>query len=281
MRIGVQAHYILHDVEKGAAEMRRYGYRYCDYRDFMYEKFGLYDMSDEQIFEKVKRTREILDAEGIEVSQIHGLWIYPPRDSNEEQLREKHRRHSLGIRAAYMLGAKYYVVHPFMPYGADSSENPERVLEINRKMLTSLADLGEKCGVIVCLENMPFRNFPLASVRAVTDFVKEIGHPCLKICLDTGHAQITAEDPGDAARYIGKDYLSALHVHDNHGVKDEHNIPGNGVINWESFVGALREIGYDGVFSLETAIWDRLEPDERLRRELEIYNSAYRLVGNI
>ena len=79
----------------------------------------------------------------------------------------------------------------------------------------------------------------------------------------------------------GKDLLAALHVHDNFGIKDEHNIPGNGIIDWDGFVKALVDIGYDGVFSLETAIWDRLEPEERLRRELEIYDSAYRLVGNI
>ena len=281
MKIGISAHYTLNDTEIGARNMRRYGYRYCDYRDFMYEKFGFYELTDEQMLEKVKRDGEILRREGITVNQLHGLWLWPPRDDTEEGLREKHRRACLGIRGAEILGAKYFVLHPFMPFGANSPENPERVYEINRRMLTSLADFGEKCGVIICLENMPFESFPLASVKAVTDFVREINHPYLKVCLDTGHAEITGEHPADAARYIGRDLLATLHVHDNHGERDEHNIIGNGVIDWDAFASALVELGFDGVFSLEIGIWEPLEPDERLRRELELYESANCLVGSL
>ena len=48
--------------------------------------------------------------------------------------------------------------------------------------------------------------------------------------------------------------LGSLHVHDNNGHADQHQIPGNGTIDWESFSKALREVGYKGTLSFETGI---------------------------
>jgi sugar phosphate isomerase/epimerase len=44
-----------------------------------------------------------------------------------------------------------------------------------------------------------------------------------------------------------------MHVHasDNHGIHDDHLVPGKGSIAWKPVVAALREIGFDGMFTLE------------------------------
>jgi sugar phosphate isomerase/epimerase len=47
--------------------------------------------------------------------------------------------------------------------------------------------------------------------------------------------------------------VRTLHVHDNDGRYDLHLIPHYGVIDWEDFGKALKEVQYQGVFSLETA----------------------------
>ncbi len=51
----------------------------------------------------------------------------------------------------------------------------------------------------------------------------------------------------------GKD-LAVLHVHDNHGESDEHLALHQGIIDWEDFCQALVDIGFDGVFSMESGI---------------------------
>jgi len=43
----------------------------------------------------------------------------------------------------------------------------------------------------------------------------------------------------------------ALHVSDNLGKSDDHNIPGRGNINWKLFISTLKLIDYKGVFVLE------------------------------
>ena len=62
--------------------------------------------------------------------------------------------------------------------------------------------------------------------------------------------------------------IKVLHVHDNTGDRDFHMWPTKGIIDWPGFMKALKEIGFQGVFSLETA------PDINL--ECQPYASAFR-----
>ena len=74
-----------------------------------------------------------------------------------------------------------------------------------------------------------------------------------KVCLDTGHVAVFKElSLGDEVRRLGK-HIVAFHIHDNDGRRDLHQFPGFGRIDWSDFGRALRDIGYDGSFSLETA----------------------------
>ncbi len=52
-----------------------------------------------------------------------------------------------------------------------------------------------------------------------------------------------------------------IHVHasDNHGEKDEHLVPGKGTIPWDGVTKALREIGFDGPFTVELRDYTRGE----------------------
>jgi sugar phosphate isomerase/epimerase len=75
------------------------------------------------------------------------------------------------------------------------------------------------------------------------------GHPALGICLDTGHRHRHGDVA--AAIYQAGRALSTLHIHDNHGQRDEHLLPYDGTIAWPSVVRALRDIGHTGVFLYE------------------------------
>ncbi|MBR7063270.1 MAG: sugar phosphate isomerase/epimerase, partial [Clostridia bacterium] len=78
----------------------------------------------------------------------------------------------------------------------------------------------------------------------------------------------------------GRDYLRVLHVHDNNGVGDFHWLPETGVIDWDNFSRALRDIGFTGVFSLETNVkTDGLSPDQIREKRLELAATARRLAN--
>jgi len=69
-----------------------------------------------------------------------------------------------------------------------------------------------------------------------------------------------------------------VHIHDNMGREDEHLIPGDGIVDWEDFAVALREIGYDKVVSLETSAKHKLHPEyEWEERETALAKIAKRI----
>ena len=70
--------------------------------------------------------------------------------------------------------------------------------------------------------------------------------------MDLGHAEMRGS--GDGAVHMIKTlghYLKALHIHDNDRWHDSHQIPFSMAVDWEAVVKALKEIGYEGYFTLE------------------------------
>jgi len=116
-----------------------------------------------------------------------------------------------------------------------------------------VANYAKEIGVTVCLENMPFPELPLAHVSQITRFVDALGKDNLKVCLDTGHANVCGTDIGEAIRMLG-DRLAVFHIHDNDGKNDQHRLPGTGTANFGSMGEALAEIGFSGVLSSEARI---------------------------
>ena len=79
--------------------------------------------------------------------------------------------------------------------------------------------------------------------------VMELDHPSIALALDTGHAQISADLPGETR--AAEKYLQSTHVHDNDGKHDTHLVPGQGSIDWRAWAQALNTIQYQGPIILE------------------------------
>ena len=122
---------------------------------------------------------------------------------------------------------------------------------MNVSLFKTLMPYAEKYDVTVCAENLPFTALNISKVLEVKRLVREIDHPHLKVCLDTGHVNVFHDDMEADVRLLGDD-LAVLHVHDNKGNWDQHLTPYQGNIDWEAFLAALKEIGFKGCFSLET-----------------------------
>lgn len=206
--------------------------------------------------------KSLADDAGIEINQAHGPWRSPPKDGTIEDRAERMDKMKKSIRAASLLGCKNWVIHPLMPLGADDTVtgNEKGTWDINLRFMKELLSIAKEYGVTICLENMPMAKFSMAKPSAILKFVEEIGDENFKICFDTGHASVF-EDLFlcDEVRRLG-DKIKVLHIHDNKCGKDLHLMPYFGTIDWKAFAGALKDIGYDGVFSLETSAPNKL-PD--------------------
>ena len=201
----------------------------------------------------LKRERKLSDSAGVEISQVHGPWRFPPKDDTEEDRKERMEKMKISIRAATLLGAKNWVIHPIMPFGLQDTliGKEEETRDLNFTFFAELLKTAKDYGVIICLENMPFTRFSLSSPQKILEIVNGIADDNMRICLDTGHVNVLGLDLAEET-YRVKDKLQALHVHDNKHRMDLHLLPFEGDIKWEAFGKALKDIGYGGVFSLET-----------------------------
>jgi len=95
--------------------------------------------------------------------------------------------------------------------------------------------------------------------------VWEINCQKLGICFDTSHASL-AENVCDVVKKF-RNWIISLHVSDNLGSSDDHNIPGKGNINWKLFVSTLKLINYNGVFMLELLEQGKGWDTEKVLRE--------------
>ena len=245
-----------------------FGFSAIDY-NISGTKYELYSMDDAAFEQRLRQEKAAAQEAGLVIHQMHGPWRSPPRDATPEDRQERMEKMKRSIQAAHLLGCKYWVIHPIMPYGALDldTEDPPKTWAVNKEFMHELLQYAKEQNITICLENLPMRKFSLAHPEQVLKFVKEMNDDHFKICLDTGHAALFPEvSLPDIVRQMGKE-LKALHIHDNMGDRDFHMWPTKGIIDWPGFMKALKEIGFEGVFSLETA------PDSKL--EYEPYEQAF------
>ncbi len=72
--------------------------------------------------------------------------------------------------------------------------------------------------------------------------------PNLRVCFDTNH--LLSENPVDFIKAVG-DKIITLHVSDYDNIYERHWLPGEGIIDWQALVEALKEVGYKAPWTYE------------------------------
>ncbi len=279
MKLGIvySAYTNPYGLEKGAEIMVEHGFSAVDYQPLAVTEKHPMILCEAEYKAHLKNIGQVFRASGVEVSQTHGPWRYPPRDFEEADRAERFDSFCKAVRGTAYLGCKYTVVHPIMPFGADSPDEPERFYEMNFDFYRRLVAYAKDYGVTVCLENMPFLNLPLSSPKSIAEFVREINEDNFKVCLDTGHANIFGMKLSQAVYDIGAELLKVTHIHDNNGIHDQHLNPFKGTTDWKDFGEALGKIGFDGTMSLETEASNGATPQETEKNQLALLSDLKKI----
>jgi sugar phosphate isomerase/epimerase len=142
-------------------------------------------------------------------------------------------------------------------------DEPPRTPEEDRDVLVEgLAELGAhaaQAGVVLLFEPLNrYEDHMVNTVAQAADLIAAAGSPGLRILADTYHMNIEEDDPCAALRSVSGD-LGAVHLSDS----NRHQ-PGTGHVPFPAIVATLREIGFDGVLSVECR--PRGERGEALRQ---------------
>ncbi len=280
LAIGVQTNNIVFDENpiEGFEMMKRTGILCCDFSLnsyllnldlYHFERNDFFSQTDrelESFFSPHKRAAEIA---GIRVNQMH--MPYPsyipdaPRELNE-YLWNVVAPKSMKICA--FLECQYIVVHGFKLASRLGSEEAE--WGRTEEFLEFLAPMAREFGITVCIENLytgmgshivegPCCDAGKAAER-IDRMNEKYGAEVLGFCFDTGHANLVGLDFERFIKKLGS-RLKVLHIHDNDGISDLHQIPftfaktreNKSSTDWEGFVRGLRCIGFQGTLSFETA----------------------------
>jgi sugar phosphate isomerase/epimerase len=112
-----------------------------------------------------------------------------------------------------------------------------RTIEYALTALEHLGAFARPLGVRLLVENL----LSEATTPEHLVTILEMGHlDNVGVCLDLGHANASVGTI-EAITTLGK-RVASVHVHDNHGTKDEHLWPGDGTINWMTTLKALKAL---------------------------------------
>lgn len=198
-------------------------------------------------------------------SQVHApypLYVYG-RESDKDYL---HMVAEKSIKICAALRSPYLIIHPFkLAYHLGAEEEYQQ----NRSFFESLIPTAQKYDVIICLENLydgvggrlceGVCADPHLAVNYIDSLNQAAGEERFGFCFDVGHANLFGRNMKEFINILGK-RLKTLHLHDNDGIHDLHQMPftfakelaGETTTDWKGLIEGLRENKYSGVLSFET-----------------------------
>ncbi len=157
------------------------------------------------------------------------------------------------IKMCGEMGCPTAVIHLYF------EDSKKATVEGNIIMLNKLLPYLEKHNVALAMENVfaggeAYADCHYTTADDIMEYVDKMNHPLIGVCLDTGHAIVTNQDPVAMIKAFGK-HLIALHMNGNAG-RDMHLLPGTlddwlDTNDYEKISLALKGVGYKGPYNLE------------------------------
>lgn len=280
LSLGVQTKNVVEDADPAAgfAMLKRAGFDCVDFSlNYYLTNTSLYKQKRNEFFDQSETELEQFFAPhvrgareaGIRIHQMHmpyPLYIPGGKEELNEYLWQVVAPKSLKVGEIFH--CPYMVVHGFKLSHHLGSEEAE--WQQTERLLHSILPAAKEMGIMICMENLytgtggHIVEGTCCNVRKVVERIDRIndqyGAEVLGFCLDTGHANLVGLDFEDFITKLGS-RLKVLHIHDNDGIGDLHQIPftftktrENKVsTDWDGFLRGLRTVQFDQVLSFETA----------------------------
>jgi len=207
------------------------------------EVFFSGDMLDTLIPEELAAIAATLAGNGLETT-IHAPFMDLNPGSVERLIREVtlHRLHQV-LDAAAILKPRVIVFHPGYDrwrYGESQDKWLQHSIATWREVLPRAAEIG----CTVAIENI-FEEEP-STLVALFEALPELRH-----CFDVGHwnlfTNVGMEEWFDA---VGS-FIAEAHIHDNHGLRDDHAPVGEGNIDFSVFFRLMARYAPQAAWTIE------------------------------
>lgn len=280
LNLGVQTKNIVNDENPadGYKKLKEAGFSCVDFSLNSYllnsdlykgECNSFFERSVKELEEYFVLHKKAATQHGVRIWQMHMPYpIYVPGGKKELNTYLQKVVAAKSMEICRFLECPYIVVHGMKLTELLGTEEAE--WGCTEKFLHTILPLAKEYHITVCIENLYSTNGlrimegPCCDAKKAVARIKRINEAydaeVLGFCFDTGHANLVGID---MERFITTlaSHLKVLHIHDNDGVGDLHQIPfvftktreNKPSTDWDGFVRGLRNIQYQGVLSFETA----------------------------
>lgn len=207
----------------------------------VYKNYGFSHVEFSHVFQldeaAAKRLKQRAMELGITIWSVHS-WHLNDLTSEALALYNNQQEHHAKIAGA--LGASVMVCH--LP----NVKNRHGDLQRSVTILTMVADHCRKYGVRLAIEVCED-----GDVEHIMKVIDTLNRPDVGMNVDTGHVMWCSKiQPSKVIRLCGSRIIS-LHLQDNYGANDDHQMPGLGLIDWPAVIKALKDVGYKGPLIME------------------------------
>ncbi|MBR1728401.1 MAG: sugar phosphate isomerase/epimerase [Selenomonadaceae bacterium] len=295
LKLGIQTQHILKDdnLVEGFQMIRNAGFDCVDFSLHQYllnvdiyqgRLNNFFDQSIDELEKFFQQHKSAAENAGIKIHQMHMPYpVFVEMSKNNDYLEKVMAVKSLQICS--FLNCKYIVIHGIKLTNFIGSEELE--WQQTRSFLEKLAPLARELNIIMCVENLynstakHLTEGPCCNAKKMIERIDQFNDKfkaeVLGFCFDTGHANLLGLDFEKFITILG-DRLKVLHIHDNDGVRDLHQVPftfskhreNPSTTDWNGFINGLKNIHFDKVLNFETGSVMNAFPQE-LKQDVLIF----------
>jgi sugar phosphate isomerase/epimerase len=193
------------------------------------------DFLDSPSVPQLEQVKHALEDNGLGCT-IHGPFMDLCPAAVDKQIGRVTIQRFLGlIQIAAEFAPRVVVFHP----GYDDfryGDSKELWLQNSLRTWNTVLEEAQKHGLTLALENI-FDKDPLLLARLIA----AVDSPHFTHCFDIGHYNLYADYPlADWFELLGP-YMTEIHLHDNHGRRDEHLALGEGSIDLDALFNQLKQ----------------------------------------
>lgn len=190
---------------------------------------------------------------GVKVHSIHGTLSEATVSPDPEK-----RKVAIVAEIARMRDCAVFAPCPYVVHYLNRHNDPAYGVRF-RQTIEALA--AADTGMIIAVETVPYKpeiNERYADSDEVAEFVRSFNDPGIQMTVDINHSNLH-EDILQACRNA-RGLIANVHISDNHGVREEHLVPGDGIIPIREVMAELYANGYEGACNLELHIPGEITP---------------------
>lgn len=206
---------------------------------------------------EVKLLSETLQKNQLEVT-LHGPFMDLSPGGVDRKIKEVTMdRFKKTVELAKIFRPKMIIFHPgYEKWKFDG--NVKLWLDSSLRTWKPLVEEAEALNLTIAIENT-FEESP----DPIKSLLMEIPSSHFRFCFDTGHHYIFSKTPLPTWLESLGEYLSEVHLHDNHQEMDEHLPIGEGGFDFKLFFRILSQMGLNPLFTIEpheeAHLWRGLE----------------------